>query len=149
MKLEHFLLFDNFQIIFPNFQDKKIREFAIFLNKICGNDVKIVRKASNKKQKLQLKDKDILYIELKNSLRGIIGLFLCLYQFEELIEIKAVKKLYKFDVPKEIRDIFEEKYSYFEKFIEELRDKKIKLKLNEFDVEIKNQLKNLIGQVKK
>jgi len=113
LKLEDFLKFDRFQVIFPKVQDDKTKKFVQWIQMLCNPDVTIYRKPSYDYKKRSLKSKDVHYLEFKNSKKGILGLILCINEFEEIIEVRGVKDLLKFDIPKDIRDISEEYYDYF------------------------------------
>ena len=67
MKMNTFLESDIFQVKFPEYQDERIRNFANFLSKILGDDIKITYKATYDHRKRNLKDKDILFIDHKKA----------------------------------------------------------------------------------
>ena len=115
MKLDEFLRSDTFQVIFPKYQDKEIRRFADVINNLLGSDVSIIRRAIYDIHKRNLKDKDILFIELKNTIKGLFGLILFMHEFEDFIEVKAIKKIHKFEIPKELRNVDDEHYEYLDK----------------------------------
>lgn len=145
MNLEKFLDYDEYQVIFPESQDKQIRSFAKKLKKYVGSSCSITFKATYDPSKRSLKDKDILYISLTNSKKGILGLLLCLDEFQELIEIKIVKHIHKFDLPKEIRQLNKEFFEYIDEIRSNFKKKvQIKeIKLNNFNSKLLNKIKKL------
>ena len=148
MKLDNFFEFDEFHVIFPKYQDEKIKIIGDLITKALSPDAKIIRKATFKYKKLSLKDKDILYVILRNSIKGIFGLMLFLYEFEDLIEIRGVKNIKKFEIPKDIRDFFEDNYEIFEQFNKDLEKNKNSriLKLKDINSKVVLQIKNLINR---
>lgn len=146
MSIESFLKFDCFHVLFPEVQDSEIREFAYHLKKIIGNDLSIIRRATNDNKKRLYKNKDIQYIEIKNTIKGLYGLLLCLFKFDELIEVRGIKHFHKFELPKEIRDLhntyYEDVKDFYVKF---KKDSPIQnLKTNELNSNILIKIKNLI-----
>jgi len=150
VKIQDFIKFDSFKIIFPEFQDKEIIKLAHNIKKYLGNDANLTQKASYEYKKLSLKDKDILYIELKNSKKGFFGLLLFLYLFEELIEIHCIKKIHFFEVPKELRELKDDYINLFETTYNKLTINKIinELKLVDIDINLLVKIKNLIRNKK-
>lgn len=148
LKLNEFLNFDGFQVILPKYQDENIRNFAEFIDKLLGSDVSIIRKATYNPQKRNLKDKDILFIELKNNLKGIFGVVFCLHKFEDFIEIRAIKNIHKFEIPKGIRQLHDEHYEYLDNFKEKFKNQNAikELKLKEINSNLFIELKNLIKE---
>ena len=124
MKLDDFLNSDTFQVMFPKYQDKEIRMFANNINNLLGADVSIIRKATYDIQKRNLRDKDILFIEFKNTIKGLFGLIICLHEFEDFIEVKAIKNMHKFEIPKELRNIEDDHYEYLDKFKKKITNQK-------------------------
>lgn len=124
LKLDEFLQSDTFQVMFPKYQDKEIRRFADIINNLLGTDVSIIRKATYDRHKRNLKEKDILFIELKNTIKGLFGLILCLHEFEDFIELKAIKKIHKFEIPKKLRNIDNEYYEYLDQFKKRFKNQK-------------------------
>ena len=104
----------------------------------------ITRKATYDTQKRNLKDKDIFFIELKNTLKGLFGLILCLHEFGDFIEVKAIKNMHKFEIPKELRIIDEEYYEYLDNF-----KKKIKNQKSVKELKFKDMNSNLLYNLKK
>ncbi|MHA1169632.1 MAG: hypothetical protein ACTSQI_13825 [Candidatus Helarchaeota archaeon] len=148
MRIEDFLNYDNYQVIFPEFQDDRIKKFANSLHKLCGNQAKVVRKATNKRKKLSYKSKDILHLELRVGIKGLIGLFLCLQEFEELIELRVVRNLLKYNIPKEFRDLFEEHYDQlraFNKKINEIKDVN-EISIDDLSDDLRERLEKIIKQ---
>lgn len=146
LKLDEFLSYDDFHIVFPKYQDEKIRNFAEYIDKLLGLDASVIRRATYNPQQRNLKDKDILFIKLKNTIKGIFGVLLCLHEFESLIEIRAIKKLIKFEIPKEIREYDDEYYEFLDEFKKKFKNE---LTLNELELKDINsnlffELKNLI-----
>ena len=150
LKLDEFLHSDAFQVIFPKYQDKDIRIFADNINTLLGSDVSIIRKATYDIQKRNLKDKDILFIELKNTISGLFGLTLCLHEFEDFIEVKAVKNMHKFEIPKELRNLDDEHYEYLDKFKKKFKNQKSieELKFKEMNSNLLFKLKSFIKNIK-
>ena len=150
LKLDEFLHSDTFQVIFPKYQDKNIRIFAEIISKLLGSDVSIIRKATYDIQKRNLKDKDILFIELKNTIKGLFGLILCLHEFEDFIEVKAIKNMHKFEIPKELRNIDDEYYEYLDKLKKKFKNQKSieELKFKDMNSNLLFKLKNFIKNVK-
>lgn len=150
MKLNEFLNSDTFQVIFPKYQDEEIRMFADIINNLLGSDVSIIRKATYNTQKRNLKDKDILFIELKNTIKGMFGLILCLHEFEDFIEVKAVKNLHKFEIPKELRIIDDEYYEYLDKFKKKFKNQKSieEFKFKDMNSSLLFKLNNFIKDIK-
>ncbi|MEJ2248929.1 MAG: hypothetical protein P8Y70_18620 [Candidatus Lokiarchaeota archaeon] len=146
MRIEDFRLFSGFQVVFPRYQDNKLRQFANNLKKAFGKDVKINRKATYEYKKLSLKDKDIEFIEFKNSKKGLLGLFLCLIKFEELIEIRLIRDIHKFELPRTVRDFYNQDYNKFERLFERFIKKETnkKLKLKDIDISIYEKLKQIL-----
>ncbi len=146
LKLDEFTSYDGFHVIFPKYQDEKIRYFAERIDKLLGSDATIIRRATYDPNQRNLKDKDILFIELKNSIKGIFGVILCLHEFENFIELRVIKDLIKFEIPKEIRDYDDEYYEFFNEFENNFIGKS---NINEIALEDLNsnlfvELKNLI-----
>jgi len=146
LKLDEFLSYDRFQIVFPKYQDEKIINFAEFIDKLLGSDATVIRRATYDPQQRNLKDKDILFIELKNTIKGLFGVLLCLHEFENFIEIRVIKDMIKFEIPKKIRDYDNKYYEFLDEF-----EKKFKNKLNLNELKLKDinsklffELKNLI-----
>ncbi len=150
LKLEEFLDSDTFQVIFPKYQDKDIRIFADNISKLLGSDVLIIRKATYDIQKRNLKDKDILFIELKNNVYGLFGLVLCLHEFEDFIEVKAIKKIHKFEIPKELRNHEDEHYECLDKFKEKFKNQNSikELRYKDTNSNFLFKLKNLTKNIK-
>lgn len=150
LKLDEFLHSDTFQVIFPKYQDKDIRIFADIINKLLGSDVSIIKKATYDTQKRNLKDKDILLIELKNSIKGLFGLILCLHEFEDFIEVRTIKNMHKFEIPKELRNIDDEHYEYLDKFKKKFKNQNSieKLKLKDMNSNLLFKLKGFIKNIK-
>ena len=150
LKLEEFLDSDTFQVIFPKYQDEIIRIFADNINKLLGSDVLIIRKATYDIQKRNLKDKDILFIELKNNINGLFGLMLCLHEFEDFIEVKATKKMHKFEIPKDLRNLDDEHYEYFDKFKEKFKNQNSikELKFKDMNSNLIFKLQSFIKNIK-
>ena len=150
LKLDEFLHSDTFQVMFPKYQDKDIRIFADIINKLLGSDVSIIKKATYDTQKKNLKDKDILFIELKNSIKGLFGLILCLHEFEDFIEVKTIKNMHKFEIPKELRNIDDEHYEYLDKFKKKFKNQNSieKLKLKDMNSNLLFKLKGFIKNIK-
>jgi len=150
LKLDEFLHSDTFQVMFPKYQDKEIRMFADIINNLLGSDVSIIRKATYDIQKRNLKDKDILFIELKNTIKGLFGLILCLHEFEDFIEVKAIKNMHKFEIPKELRNIDDEHYEYLNKFKKKFKNQKSieELKFKDMNSNLFFKLKSFIKNIK-
>ena len=64
-------------------------------------------------KKKSVKQNDIEYIEFSNSKKGLFGLLFCMFKFESLIEIKAIKNVVRFNIPKELRTLSNEKSDFF------------------------------------
>ena len=62
LKLDDFLSYNGFHIVFPKYQDEKIRNFAEYIDKLLGSDASVIRRATYDPQQRNLKDKDILFI---------------------------------------------------------------------------------------
>jgi len=150
LKLDEFLHSDTFQVMFPKYQDKEIRMFADIINNLLGSDVSIIRKATYDIKKRNLKDKDILFIELKNTIKGLFGLLLCLHEFEDFIEVKAIKNMHKFEIPKELRNIDDEHYEYLDKFKKKIKNQKSieELKFKDMNSNLLFKLKSFIKNIK-
>ena len=150
LKLDEFLHSDTFQVMFPKYQDKEIRMFADIINNLLGSDVSIIKKATYDIQKRNLKDKDILFIELKNTIKGLFGLILCLQEFEDFIEVKAIKNMHKFEIPKELRNIDDEHYEYLNKFKKKFKNQKSieELKFKDMNSNLFFKLKSFIKNIK-
>ncbi len=146
MKLDEFLSYDGFHIVFPKYQDEKIRNFAKYIDKLLGSDASIIRRASFDPQLRNLKDKDILFIKLENTIKGIFGVLLCLHEFENLIEIRAIKEMIKFEIPKEIREYDDEYYEFLDEFKRKFKNELTLnvLKLKDMDSKLFFELKNLM-----
>ena len=146
LKLDEFLSYDGFHIVFPKYQDEKIRNFAKYIDKLLGSDASIIRRASFDPQLRNLKDKDILFIKLENTIKGIFGVLLCLHEFENLIEIRAIKEMIKFEIPKEIREYDDEYYEFFDEFKRKFKNELTLnvLKLKDMDSNLFFELKNLM-----
>ncbi|MFX1570418.1 MAG: hypothetical protein ACFFCV_18810 [Promethearchaeota archaeon] len=143
MKLDEFMSYDGFHIVFPKYQDEKIRKFADRIDKLIGSDAIIIRRATYDPHQRNLKDKDILFIELKNTIKGIFGVLLCLHEFESFIELRVIKDMIKFEIPKEIRDYDDEYYEFFDEF-----ENKFKNLLNIDELELKDINSNLFFELK-
>ncbi len=147
MKIQNFMQYDEFQVIFPETQDDTIRLFGMKLKKLIGPECEIIRKATYEMNKKNIKDKDILLLKFQNSIKGLIGLIICLNEFEELIEIRAIRNLHNFDVPQEIRYLNNIFFDYINGLIDNFKGKnKIEVvrlkKINsEFLIEIKELIK--------
>ena len=146
LKLDEFLHSDTYQVMFPKYQDKDLRMFADLINNLLGSDVSIIRKATYDTQKSNLKDKDILFIELKNTIKGLFGLILCLHEFEDFIEVRAIKNMHKFEIPKEVRIIDDEYYEFLDKFKKKFKNQKSieELKLKDINSNLLIELKGFI-----
>lgn len=118
MDEKEFLDYDGFQVIFPDYQDADLRNFAEKIQSNFRPDATIVRKSTYDRKKRYLKDKDVAYIEFLPSFRGLLGLFLCIIKFEELIEIRVFKKLLKIDIPREIRSVLDVNFECFSSMLE-------------------------------
>ncbi len=148
MKINELLAFNSLQIVFPEFQNEDLKKFGLFIKNICGGDAQIERRATNDKKKKALKEKDISHINLKISVKGIFGLILCMMEFEETLQVNALKKLYKFDLPKEIRLFYDNNYEYLEKFKKQPENfiASEKSKFDEIESCIRLKLKTIIKQ---
>ena len=146
LKLDEFINYDGFHIVFPKYQDEKIRNFAEFIDKLLGSDATIIRRATYDPQQRNLKDKNILLIELKNTIKGIFGVLLCLHEFESFIELRVIKDMIKFEIPKKIRDYDDEYYEFFDEFENKFKSKLSidELKLEDINSNLFFELKNLI-----
>ncbi|MHA1230955.1 MAG: hypothetical protein ACTSPQ_09945 [Candidatus Helarchaeota archaeon] len=145
IKLKDFLNYDEFHILFPAVQDDNIKTFGKNLKTFLGSECKIIRKATNDPKKRDFKNKDILSLVLKNSKKGLIGLLICLNEFEELLEIKAVKQLHKFEVPREIRDLNNKFFDYINHLKENFKNNNLieELKYKNFSQELLDEIKKL------
>ena len=146
LKLDEFLSYNGFHIVFPKHQDEKIRNFAEYIDKLLGSDASVIRRATYDPQQRNLKDKDILFIELKNTIKGIFGVLLCLHEFESFIELRVIKDMIKFEIPKEIRDYDDEYYEFLDEFKRKFKNKLNinELKLKDMNFNLFFELKNLI-----
>jgi len=150
LKLNDFLHSDTFQVIFPTYQDRDLKIFAEVINKLLGSDVSIIRKATHDIQKRNIKDKDILFIEIKNTIKGLFGLVLCLHEFEDFIEVRAIRNMHKFEIPKEVRIIDDEYYEYLDKFKKKFKNQKSieELKLKDMNSNLLFKLRGFIKNIK-
>lgn len=150
LKLDEFLSYDGFHIVFPKYQDEKIRNFAEYIGKLLGSDASVIRRATYDPQQRNLKDKEILFIELKNTIKGIFGVLLCLHEFESFIELRVIKDMIKFEVPKEIRDYDDEYYEFLDEFNRKFKNilNINELKLKDINANLFFELKNLIKRIK-
>ena len=136
--------------MFPKYQDEEIRIFADNINRLLGLDVSIMRKATYDIQRRNLKDKDILFIEMKNTSNGLFGLMLCLHEFEDFIEVRAIKNMHKFEIPKEVRIIDDEYYEFLDKFKKKFKNQKSieDLKLKDINSNLLIELKCFIKNIR-
>lgn len=111
-----FKIYDEFQLFVLNPIDTDFEEFLKKIKIKCKNSIKIIRKANISK-----KNKDIDYILVKNNLKGLKAILWYLKERGEFSEIKGVKRLKMYDIPKEFRNFVNESDSNsIDQFLREL-----------------------------
>lgn len=101
-ELFFFNFYNEFQLGVPNPIDNNFKQF---LNKIkieCKNSIRIIKKANLKK-----KNREIDFILVKNNIKGLKAILWYIKERSELSEIKGIKKINIYDIPKKFRNLIE------------------------------------------
>lgn len=118
MKINEFLFYDEIYIDFPEYQSKELKNFAKSLKKTFKPDIDIFLRPSNETRKRNFKDKDIEALKIKLTKHGIKAFLICMAKFEDLLKLRAVREMFDYDIPKNIRDIYEDNYEELNNLLE-------------------------------